>query len=219
MRKTMGLLAAAGALVLGSLSAAGPAVAQVEGDWNSVTKVMVNKLGGVNVSGEVSCAGAYDRLVSGELLYDTGEGWAPVPFTDGDLVILNANSDNYTVSQPAGRKAMIQVTHGSSRMSPCYATTTTTPDGHTIPPWAACAPEGTPCRWETDAYAYDHEANGPLFDYSSGGKFKTGLVNVSAQSIGLFVQILHEDQTWDMYFIEEGSYAMTSTALKAVSSR
>jgi hypothetical protein len=220
MRARLGLLAVVGALALG-VGFAAPAVAAIEppGDWMSVTKVMVNRLGGVNVSGEVSCAGSYQRLVDGQLGYDDDGQWVPVPFVEGDLVVMSANNDNYTVSQPAGRKTMIRVTHGSSRMNPCFLTAPTQPDGSAFPDWVGCQADGAPCRWETDAYAYDHDANGPLYDYSSDGKFKSGLLNVDAQSIGLLVQILHADQTWDVYFIQEGSYAMASTAIKAVNAR
>lgn len=220
MRARLGLLAAIGALALGATFAA-PAQAAVEpeGDWVSVTEVKVNRLGGVNVAGEVSCAATYQRLVDGQLMYDENGQWTPVPFADGDLVILSANTDNYTVSQPAGRKTMIQVTHESSRMSPCFATATTTQQGEPIPVWVSCAEAGAPCRWETDVFGYDRDASGPLFDYSSAGKFKAGLLNVMVQSIGLLIQIQHPDQSWDVYFIEEGSYSVNSVSIKAVNIR
>ena len=97
MRARLGLLAVVGALALG-VGFAAPAVAAIEppGDWMSVTKVMVNRLGGVNVSGEVSCAGSYQRLVDGQLGYDDDGQWVPVPFVEGDLVVMSANNDNYT---------------------------------------------------------------------------------------------------------------------------
>lgn len=216
MRAGLGMRASIGAVAF-ALAAlvATPAVAIAEpiGDTITVTQVSVNRLGGVNVAGEVSCAGAYERLVAGELVYDDGGQWVPVPFDEGDLVVLSANNDNYTVSQPAGRKTMIQVTHGSSRMNPCYLTTTTMADGST---WDRCE-IGGPCRWTTDAFGHDMSV--PLFDYSPDGKFKAGLLNVHVQTIGLLIQILNPDDTWETYFIQEGSYAMTSVAIKAVGVR
>lgn len=126
-------------------------------DWVSVDKVMVNKLGGVNVSGQVSCAGAYAQLSDlegGGLWYDTGQkdddgnpifGLIPKPGID-DSVVLQANNDNYTVSQPAGRRTMIQVTHGSSRMSPCFVLIPEgNPEGSVF--GSNCGAEGeTPCQ-------------------------------------------------------------------------
>ena len=208
-------------LVTGLLVAMTPTgAAAAYADWVSVTKVQVDRLGGVNVSGQVSCAGAYQQLISGTLVYydDDGQGHT-IPWADGDRANLLANNDNYTVSQPAGRKGMIKATHGSSRMNPCYLEHTAFPGGATVPDEFRCEAGGTPCRWETDAFGYDHESLGPLFDYSPNGKFKTGLMSVTAHSVGLLVQILHSDGSLSDYFIQEGSYAMTSTTIKAVSYR
>lgn len=156
----------------------------------------------------------------GQLGYPDENGdWQQIPWTAGDLVYLHANSDNYVVSQPSGRKAMITVEHGSSRMSPCFMETPTLPDGDSPPPWQSCDPDGAPCGWVTDTYSHDRDRDGPLFDYSATGKFKTGLMSVKAHSVGLLVWIRHEDGSSDQYFIEEGSYAMTSTTIKAVSYR
>ncbi len=92
-------------------------------DWITVDRVLVNKLGGVNVSGEVSCEGTYEDLMAGRFrAVDENEQWyAVVPPGAEDRVNIFVNADQYTVSQPAGRRMMIQVEHGSSRMTPCYA--------------------------------------------------------------------------------------------------
>lgn len=197
-----------------------PASAATGGDWVSVTQVLVDKLGGVSVSGQVSCQGAYQKILDGKLKDDTGN---TIELQAGDKVILQANTDNYTVSQPSGRKSMIQVTHSSSRMSPCFLQYPVGPDGTSVPESVSCESAGYPCRWETDTYGYDHESLGPLFDYSSSGKFKAGMLNVNAQSVGLLVMIAHFSGDtltgWDFYFASEGSYATTSTTLKAVNYR
>lgn len=194
------------------------------GDWVSVTKVMVNQLGGVNVSGQVSCAGTYQEIAAGGFqAQDQNGDPVTISLEPGDKVILAANSDNYTVSQPAGRKSMIQVTHASSRMNPCFAQYNYLPDGSQLPSWAACNASGAPCPWQTDEYGYDHDTLPPLFDYSSGGKFKPGTLSVREQSIGLAIMIAHFSGDtltgWSNYFQPEGSYSTVSTTIKAVTYR
>lgn len=222
MRRTLRAFVTAGALGIASLAPfLSSATAAPTGDWVSVDRVMVNRLGGVNVSGQVSCEGTYQRLVDGQLTYQDENGAeqtisAP---SAGDTVNLAASNDNYTVTQPAGRKTMLQVTHGSSRMNPCFMQERANPDGSPVPDYLTCASDGAPCRWETDRYGYDHERLGPLFDYSPNGKFKTGTVSVTEESIGLLVMVHHPDNTWDTYYLEEGSYAVTSGTVRAVSYR
>ena len=198
-----------------------PVSAATSGDWVSVTQVLVNKLGGVNVSGQVSCQGTYQQIAAGGYQFQDEFGnMVPIELQPGDKVNLVANNDNYTVSQPSGRKSMIQVTHGSSRMNPCFLQYPFQPDGTPMPSWLSCAPDGSPCRWETDHFGYDRASLGPLFDYSPNGKFKAGTLSVQEQSVGLLVMIAHFSGDtltgWDNYFVPEGSYAMTSTTLKAV---
>lgn len=191
------------------------------GDWVTVDKVLVNRLGGVNVSGWVSCEGTYQRLMDGPLTFQDENGeehTIPAP-SPGDKVNLAANSDNYTVSQPVGRRSMIQVTHGSSRMNPCFLQVRESPDGTAMPDWVSCDASGSPCRWETDTYGYDHDTLGPLFDYSPNGKFKAGSLSVTDQSIGLLVMVQHADGKWDTWYVPEGSYSVTSGTLRATSYR
>jgi hypothetical protein len=190
------------------------------GDWVTVDTVLVNRLGGVNVAGSVSCAGTYQLLMDGQLTFQDENGeqqTIPAP-SPGDKVNLAANNDNYTVSQPVGRKSMIQVTHGSSRMNPCFVQEYASPDGSPMS-GVSCDSSGSPCRWETDAYGYDHEALGPLFDYSPNGKFKAGNLSVTEQSIGLLVMVHHLSGSWDTWYIQEGSYSMTSRTVRAASYR
>ncbi|HET7312684.1 MAG TPA: hypothetical protein VFJ17_15310 [Mycobacteriales bacterium] len=193
-------------------------------DWVSVNQVLVNRLGGVSVSGQVSCAATYERIAAGSVQYQDDQGnWYPIELQPGDKVNLAANTDNYTVTQPSGRKAMIQVTHGSSRMNPCFLQYPFSPDGSPMPDWVQCAPEGAPCGWQTDEFGYDHDSLPPLFDYSPHGKFKAGLLSVRDQSIGLLVMVAHFSGDtltgWDDYFVPEGSYSTVSTTLKAVNYR
>ena len=217
MRRNRVVLVGLAALALGVTPWATPVVAAAPaGDSITVTKVMVDGLGGVNVSGRVSCAGAYGSLISGALSYQDESGqWAPIPWQEGDLALLSANSDNYTVTQPSGRKTSVQVTHGSSRMNPCYhdPELLTARDGFVLSTF--CSADGTSCSWETDHYGYDRQANGPLFDYPSSGRFRTGLLSVQGQSVGLLVQIRRAGE-WTDYFTPEGSYAFVSATIKAV---
>ena len=190
-------------------------------DWISVTHVQVNRLGGVTVSGEVSCAGTYAKIAAGDFQYQDEDGnTIAIQLQPGDKVDLLANSDNYTVSQPAGRKTMIQATHHSSRMNPCYVQYPYQPDGTPMPDWIGGVPEGTPNLWETDEYGYDHATLPPLFDYASNGRFKAGLLNVAVQSIGLYVMVAHFTGAtltgWDFYYVPDGSFAAAHTTIKAV---
>jgi len=213
------LLCAALVGLVGTSAAASPDKDQI---W--VTSALVKRLGGVSVVGQVSCAGSYAQLVNGDLQYLDGDEetgvWTNIPALGStDQVIMLVNADNYTVSQPAGRKTMIQVTHESSRMSPCYATTSSLPDGSVIPQSVACATSGTPCRWTTDAGDYDHDTYGPLFDYSPNGRFKAGLMAVRATPVGLVVMVLHDGGSVDYYTNPYGFAAMVSTTITAVNYR
>ena len=217
-------LAATAAVAAGWVVPALPASATTTttGDWVTVTQAMVDKLGGVNVSGQVSCEGTYQKIVAGKLR-DSNGNLVPIDVQPSDKVNLLANNDNYTVSQPSGRKSMIQLTHSSSRMNPCFLQYRFLPDGTPMPNSVSCASDGYPCRWETDIYGYDHDSLGPLFDYSNNGKFKAGTLNVYEQSVGLLVMVAHFSGDtvtgWSSYFVSEGSFSTTSTSLKAVSYR
>jgi hypothetical protein len=222
--RVLSVFAATAALAAVWMPPSLPSSAATGGDWVSVKQVLVDKLGGVNVSGQVSCEGTYQQIAAGGYQFQDSEGnVVSIDLQPGDKVNLFANTDNYTVSQPSGRKAMIQVTHGSSRMNPCFLQYRVLPDGSPMPEWVSCEPGGFPCRWETDDFGYDHGSLGPLFDYSANGKFKAGALNVNEQSVGLLVMIAHfSDATltgWDDYFAPEGSFSTTSTSLRALNYR
>ena len=205
-----------------ALLAAAPATgAAPGGDWISVDRALVNRLGGVNVSGEVSCAGTYAQLMAGQLQYvDENEQWGTVPTpTDTQKVTILVNPDNYTVTQPAGRRLMIQVDHGSSRMTPCYAEQRVMPDGSLIG-FDKCPTDAGPCRWETDRYGYDRVALGPLFDYSPDGKFKAGGLNVDVFAYGSEV-VVYDTQTaeWSWYTVPSTPDIYTQQVVKATTYR
>lgn len=197
-------------------------------DWITVDRVLVNKLGGVNVSGLVSCQGVYDDLVAGELGQWTWDDqtqqdiWVPIPAPEGtDKVNIFLNADQYLVSQPAGRRLMIQVEHGSSRATPCFAQYAYDFDGT---PWTlpTRCPSESVCRWETDRYGYDRDTYGPLFDYSPDGKFKVGNLSVEAYTYGSFIAVHHGDDPttgWDIYGLEYTPDIYTSQVVKAVAYR
>ncbi len=214
-----GLLALSLGLTLG-FPAVTPASAGPADAWMSVTAAQVNKLGGVHVVGLVDCSKMAVSIKSGEFTYENENGeQVPLSLNEGDLLNLYANSDNYTLNQPAGRKTMITVTHGSSQMSPCYVDMFEFPDGGT----ADCESDGAPCVWVTNVYGYDAEEFGPLFDYSSDGKFKTGAMNIAAHSIGLLVEVIHANESpmtrRDFYFRDEGTWAITSGIVYATAYR
>ena len=212
-------VAAAAGLAL-TAPAASSTAAEPYSDWNTVDRVLVNKLGGVNVSGEISCAGIYGVLMAGKFqAIDENEQWytVVVPGPEDKVNIL-VNADQYTVSQPAGRRMMIQVDHESSRMTPCYAQYPYDMDGRA---WAdigtvQCRTDGTACRWETDRYAYDRVKYGPLFDYSANGKFKTGSLSVDAYSYGALVMV-YDTLTglWETHYSPYAVDIFTSQVVRA----
>lgn len=212
-------LAVAGGLAL-MAPAASSTAAEPYSDWITVDRVLVNRLGGVNVSGEVSCAGTYDALLAGQLqAVDENEQWYTVePPGPEDKVNIMVNADQYTVSQPAGRRMMIQVDHGSSRMTPCYAQYPFDMDGTA---WAdigtvQCREDGTACRWETDRYAYDRVTYGPLFDYSADGKFKAGSLNVDAATYGALVMLYDTTtESWATHYSPYAADIFTSQVVRA----
>ncbi|HET7800028.1 MAG TPA: hypothetical protein VFL38_06380 [Humibacillus xanthopallidus] len=223
MRTRRRILATMAAAALALLAAAPATGATTGSDWISVDRALVNRLGGVNVSGEVSCAGTYAQLMAGQLQYvDENEQWLPIPTpTETQLVNILVNPDNYTVTQPAGRRLMVQVVHGSSRMHPCYAQYPYEPDGTS---WAdlgqiECRDETT-CRWETDRYGYDRVALGPLFDYSPDGKFKAGSLNVDVFAYGSEV-VVYDTQTgeWTWYTVPYTPDIYTQRIVKATTYR
>jgi hypothetical protein len=186
---------AVAAVALAMLVPAGASSAQEDPrtDWVSVDAVLVNRLGGVSVSGQFQCLAAYDQLWAGELQglreTESGEEWYTIPAPEpGDKVVLLVNADNYLVKQPAGKRLMIKAEHWSSRMTPCVAEQRQMPDGSEISN-DKCPSDLGPCRWETDRYAYDRQAFGPLFDYADNGKFKVGNLNVEVFDYGVAVMI------------------------------
>jgi hypothetical protein len=224
MKATSKLLALAAAAGLALIPAAASSTAAAPySDWIKVDRVLVNRLGGVNVSGEVSCEGTYEDLQAGQFeAIDGNNQWYTVEMDEGALVNIFVNADNYTVSQPAGRRMMIQVDHESSRMTPCYAEHRYDMDGT---PWenigtVTCRDDGTACRWETDRYAYDRVTYGPLFDYSTDGKFKSGSLNVSASTYGALVMVYDvASDSWETHFSPYAVDIFTSQVVRATSYR
>ncbi len=219
-RRRRGFAALLAVVTAGAALAATAPVSMAETPDMTVDKVIVDKLGGVSVVGSVDCSDLALQVRDQGLSYvDENDEWQFLEPVGAEVLInIAANSDNYTVSQPAGRRGMIKVTHGSSRMSPCYSEYDDPGDGFEPP----CADAGAPCTWVTDHYAYD--STQPLFDYSLDGKFKPGTVAVAAESIGAFVEVITLDGSGavtsrDGYYAPEGSYAYTSRTLRAVSYR
>jgi hypothetical protein len=206
--------------VLALMTVAGSSgAAEPYSDWITVDRVLVNKLGGVNVSGEVSCAGTYDDLMAGLFqAVNENEEWytVAVPGSE-DKVNIFVNADQYTVSQPAGRRLMIQVEHGSSRMTPCYAQHPYDMNGTAWTDFGVqCRPDGTACRWETDRFAYDRVKHGPLFDYSPNGKFKAGSLNVDAYAYGALVMIYDTvTKNWESHYSPYAADIFTSQVVRA----
>lgn len=194
----------------GSASAARPEVGPT--DFVTVDAAVVNRLGGVSITGSVGCEGTAALVRSGQFYADDGSGGqylvpAPAP---GDVLIILTNADNYTVSQPVGRRLMVQATHGSSRANPCYLypDSVTLPDGNVL-----YAEEDGRYTWTTDRYGYDH-AQGPLFDYSPDGKFVANKLSVEGIVVGAWIMIEHEGE-WTVHDAEFGIDLSYARVLKA----
>ena len=190
------------------------ASAQEDEPWIAVDKVMVDKLGGVSIEGRHSCGALYDRLLSGGIVYmaqnEFGQ-WEQRTITAApdDVVVIGSNPDNYTVSQPVGRKTMIQVTHQSSRLQWCFSNAPAGFFDVEIP----CDAAGAPCAWVTDRFSYS--GDGPLFDYSPSGKFKAGYVNVQVTDMGYYVDVFGDPP--QSAFVPNEAFA--SQTLRAVAYR
>lgn len=187
-------------------------------DFVAVTKVLVNRIGGVSVEGTMSCSATATRARAGDLSGDDqatdDESYVPIVVAEADRLVLLANPDNYVVSQPVGRRAMIQVTHESSRMNPCFTETATLPNGS-----VGCPVGALTCPWRTDRYGWDPDRLGPLFDYSPTGTFKAGSLNVDGASEDLAVIVLHQDNSMNTYMIEGGFVQPYSPVLRAIMTR
>lgn len=215
-------MVAAGGLALTAPTSAADATPT---DWVTAERVLVNKLGGVSVSGEFSCAATVEQLKAGQLEAmvesEEGDSWYTItaPNLDTDKVILLVNADNYTVTQPAGKRLMIKVQHGSSRMTPCYITTRETPDGNVVPD-TTCPAFAEPCRWETDRYAYDRATYGPLFDYADNGKFKGGNLNVAVYDYGVVVMMYRASTGgWEFHTAPYAADVYFDSVIRAVGYR
>jgi hypothetical protein len=175
---------------LGALAAPAPVGAAETAPWISTDRVMVNRLGGVTVQGTHSCSSLYDQLVSagGLTVQDEMPDGSYQPrqlFADaGQKVVIGTNPDNFVVTQPSGRKTMIRVEHGSSRLQWCFATN---PDIFAARGWSVPCEAYGPCRWVTDRFSWF--GTEPLFVYSRDGKFKTGSLNVEVTQSGYWVEI------------------------------
>jgi hypothetical protein len=186
------------AVLLGALVAPTPAGAAETEPWIRVDRVMVNRLGGVTVQGTHSCASFYDQLLSTEGL----TVWDEMPdgsyqprqllADEGDTVVIGTNPDNFVVTQPSGRKTMIRVEHGSSRLQWCFATD---PDVFDDLGWSIPCEAYGPCQWVTDRFSWS--STEPLFVYSPNGKFKTGSMNVAVTQMGYWIEIHRADGSLD----------------------
>lgn len=190
----------------------------IPSDQVAVTQVLVNKAGAVSVRGTVSCGATGAAIKAGTSYIGTelqpfGEG-QPISLAQDDVITLLVSSDNYTVSQVAGRKYTISVTHESSRLNPCYTENALGPSGETM----LCQPGDTSCPWATDKYGWDSAMQGPLFDIPLSGKFVTGTVTVDgvARDLGIIVQ---REGHWYWTLIEGGLFMPYQRVLKAVAYR
>ena len=186
-------------------------------DYVQVTKVMVNRIGGVTVEGTMSCSATAVNVRAGDVAGDdmaTEEiEQMPIIVSPTDRLVLLTNPDRYVVSQPVGRRAMIQASHQPSKLNPCFTEVASLPAGA-----LECA-VGMACPWRTDRFGWDYASLGPLFDYSPSGTFKAGLLNVDGNSTDLAVIVLRQDGSTSTYMVEEGFFQTYSPVIRATVAR
>ena len=204
-------LAAAVALVTGVIA---PAQANGGTDSVKVTRALVNRLGGVSVEGTVTCAASAAQVKGGTFqALDSDEQWVTVPWAPGDRLLILTNPDQFTVNQPVSRRWSVQVTHTSSRATPCFTDVSTLPGGTDV----SC-PVSSVCSWRSDAFGYD-QGDGPWFDYSASGRFSKGWLNVTGHSSGLHLTIVHGDNSMSDYSSPDAVYLSYNVVTKAVAWR
>jgi hypothetical protein len=128
-------------------------------------EVLVNKTGGITVSGTLDCAAAVNA-------YDWSGLGGSLGNPPANLTILVNVS--WTAYQPVGRKTMLQATFGSDHKDPCYNT-------YADPNYGpVCGGDtGSSCRWITSNYT---STSTPVYVYSPQGKFAPGAIHVDVSS-------------------------------------
>lgn len=131
-----------------------PATATAE-EPITLTQVLVNKLGGITITGTVDCAAVVAAVDwNGE---EAGLGTEPENLS----VAVNMN---WSATQPVGRTKSVSASWGSSFLTPCY---------NTYPGWGAVG---------AAAYAWTtHSSLGSTttaWVYPSAGKFAAGFMHV-----------------------------------------
>lgn len=126
---------------------------------------VVNKTGGLTVSGTMSCADAVNDFDWSRFSGDANT--PPANLT----AALNVNWDAY---QPVGRKTMLQAGYDSEHKDTCYNTNQKPPFG------PSCGTDLTArCPWLTSSY---NSTSLPFYIYSSAGKFAPGALHVDIKS-------------------------------------
>ncbi len=127
-------------------------------------KVLVNKTGGITVSGTMDCAAAVNAYDWTDL---TGIATPPANLT----IMVNVS---WTAYQPVGRQTMLQATFGSDHKEPCYNTNENLNYG------PVCGGDTNPsCRWITSNFT---STSTPFYVYSPQGKFAPGPIHVDVLS-------------------------------------
>ncbi|MFH0804719.1 MAG: hypothetical protein V1916_00825 [Patescibacteria group bacterium] len=120
----------------------------------AATKVQVNQLGAISVSGTVTCAGALPAVVA-------HYGYEPANLT----IVTPIEWDAY---QPAGKNKIVHAEFGSDYLKACY---NTNPNVGI----RACGTASDPCPWITSHYG---STATPAFVFAPNGKFSPGAVQV-----------------------------------------
>ena len=149
-----------GLSLIGVLFFSGVALVKAEpyGTTVTVDQALVDKLGGITVSGTADCSAAVKAYYGDQNL--------PVP--QNLTVQVNIN---WTAYQPVGRNKTVAATFYSNHLIPCYNSYNFPNPNY--PP--VCGGDKPPCRWITSNY---NSTLTPFYAYSLNGKFAPGPVHI-----------------------------------------
>lgn len=188
IRRVVLVLTLAGLIGPLAIATAGPAGAVPYGIAVVPTQVLVDRLGGITVSGTVDCTAEVEAAFPGG-----------VP---ANLTVLAAV--NWWAYQPAGRRKMIHAANNPSHAWTCY---NSSPDPQLGP---VCGGSAGPCRWITSNYG---TSSTPFYVYSLDGRFVRGWIHVDTQGTGGYV-ILGGERREDLDLTD--MFALVGYDLRAV---
>lgn len=194
MKSMRGVVAVAAAFLAGlavAITPVGSASAEDFGYEHSVgatvDQVLVNRNGGITVSGTLDCTAA---------VVDIFGGVENIPAQTTVLV-----GKSWTATQYVGRGKAVTASYSSGIASVCY----------TNDPAFMQEAETAPWPWST-RYAYP--VGGTQWVYSSNGKFATGQIHIELTIEGVPLVITNGENTDTHYFYDFSGWNLRATRVR-----